>query len=540
MTLLRIAFRQQRTGLIVMSFFSVVAGALNAAAFEQLAGTTPAERAVFGQQMALLGKQLTYLLPDPVQLDTMGGYLTWRAFGFLALIFSIWGILAATGAGRGEEERGLVESWLAAGVSRLRWLATRTAGFVLVAIVVLVITLGATMLVCAVVNDPLPLDRVALEGVLFLGLTLVAFGLGLGIAQLVLTRRAAGSLGTIAVVVLYLLNSASRSGLELGGLANISPFAIFDRAKPLLPQGGGFDPGAAITLYLVAIVLMGLSVLAFVRRDIGGAIVRLGRERTRVTFRPSSSTLLRLPVVAMVEQQRGWLIGWTIALAALAYFLTSLGRSIVDGMMAIPSLQVYFGRLGINAYADFIGVLWFGTFLFIVSGLAIATVNGWAADDGEGRLEQILAEGASRGRVVVERIAALMVIAAIVSAVSSTVVFFGARALDLAVPGDRMAIATLDVLPVVLAFAGIGALLVGWRPRIAVVLLGTVAVLSYFVQQFYAIFDWPDWVGRLSIYQLYGTPLSKDDWGGIAALVAIGLAGTAFAVAAMRRRDVGT
>ena len=39
---------------------------------------------------------------------------------------------------------------------------------------------------------------------------------------------------------------------------------------------------------------------------------------------------------------------------------------------------------------DFIGVLWFGTFLFVLSGLAIAQVNGWAADDGEGRLEAML------------------------------------------------------------------------------------------------------------------------------------------------------
>jgi hypothetical protein len=35
-------------------------------------------------------------------------------------------------------------------------------------------------------------------------------------------------------------------------------------------------------------------------------------------------------------------------------------------------------------------------------------------------------------------------------------------------------------------------------------------------------------------------PLSKDDWGGIATLVAIGLAGTAAAIVLMRRRDIGT
>ena len=539
MTLFGIALRYHRTGLIVMSLVSAIAGVLNAAAFEQLAGTTPAERAAFGEQMQLLGKQLSYLLPDPVQLDTMGGYLTWRAFGSLTLIFAIWAILASTGAGRGEEERGLTEHWLASGVSRVRWLVTRTTAFGAVALIALITTFGATALVEAVLNDPLPIGGVVFEAIGFLGLTLVAFGIGLAIAQLVVTRRAAGSIGAVVIVALYELNAASRS-VDLGWLVNLSPFALFDRSRPLLPQGGSVDVGSIFALYAAAVVLIGLCIAAFVRRDVGGALLRFGSERTRVTARPSGDPLLRVPVLSMVDQQRGWLIGWTVGLAILAYFLTSLGRTIVDSMMAIPSLRVYFERLGVGAYSDFIGVLWFGTFLFVLSGLAIAQVNGWAADDGEGRLEAMLTAGASRSRVVIERIAALLVIVGIVSAVTSAVVFIGARGMDIIVPGDRMIVATADVLPVVFAFAGIGAALVGWRPRLAVVLLGAVAVISYMLQQFYAIFEWPDWVGHLSIYQLYGTPLSKDDWVGIITLVAIGVAGTAVALVAMRRRDVGT
>src|SRR5258706_10302777 len=203
MTLFRIAFRSHRTGLIAMSLVSALAGVLNAAALETLVGNSPAERAAFGQQLALLGKQLSYLLPDPVQLDTMGGYLTWRAYGALGLIFAIWAILASTGAGRGEEERGLTEHWLASGASRVRWLLTRTAGFVAVAVIALAVTNGATAIVAAAVNDPLPLEGVLLEGIEMLGLTLGTFGIGLVIAQLVLTRPAAGSIGAIAIAALY-------------------------------------------------------------------------------------------------------------------------------------------------------------------------------------------------------------------------------------------------------------------------------------------------------------------------------------------------
>ncbi len=539
MTLFRLGLRSHRTGIVVMSLMGALAGALNAAAFVQLAGTTAAERAAFGREMEILGKQLAFLLPDPVQLDTLAGYLTWRAFGFLGLIFAIWAVLASSGIGRGEEEKGLTEHWLATGVSRVRWLLTRGLTFAFAAAAALGVTLGATAVTAAASGEPLPLGPLALEGVIRLGLTLAAFGIGLLIAQLVFTRRAAGAIGAIVIVALYELDAAGRAGMDIGLLAGFSPFSLAARSAPLLQRG--VDAGATIALYGVAAVLLALCMVAFLRRDIGGALFRFGSGGTgRAVRRPSADPLLRFPVLALVDQQRWWLIGWTAGLVALAYFLTSLARTIVDSMLGIASLRVYFDRLGVAAYSDFVGVLWFGTGLFILSALTVAQINGWAADDGEGRLEAALANGASRGRIVVERIAALLVIVGVVAAVSASVVYATARALEITLPGDRMALATALELPVVFAFAGIGAALVGWRPRAAVLVLGAVAVVSYFLQQFGAVFNWPDWVGRLSIYQLYGNPLSRDDWPGIATLVAIGVAGTAVALVAMRRRDVGS
>ena len=540
MTLFTLGLKSHRTGLIAISLLGAITGALNAAAFIQLAGTTPATRAAFGQEMAVLGKQLAYLLPDPVQLDTLAGYLTWRAFGFLGLIFAIWAILASSGIGRGEEEKGLTEHWLATGVSRTTWLLTRAASFTAVAAFAVFATFGATELVAAGYGEALPVGGVALQGLVLLGITLASFGIGLFISQLVLTRRTAGSLGAVVVIALYELNAAGHAGMDLGPLDDLSPFALAGRSAPLLATRG-FDAAATGVLFALAAGLLVVSVISFARRDIGGPLLRIGDGRSgRATMLPARDPLLRIPVLAMVDQQRWWLIGWTIGLAALAYFLTSLARTIVDSMLAVPSLAVYFTRLGVSAYSDFVGILWYGTGLFILSALTVAQVNGWATDDAEGRLEAMLASGVSRGRVVIERIATLLVIVAVVMAVSSALVFLTARAFDIVLPGDRTALATALVLPVVFAFSGIGAALVGWRPRVAVVVLSAVAVVSYFVQQFAAIFGWPDWVAHLSIYQLYGQPLSRDDWGGIAALIAIGIVGTTAAVAAMRRRDVGT
>jgi ABC-2 type transport system permease protein len=151
----------------------------------------------------------------------------------------------------------------------------------------------------------------------------------------------------------------------------------------------------------------------------------------------------------------------------------------------------------------------------------------------------ILSAPVSRARIVVERIAAVIFACAVVVAVSSLAVNLTARSTGISLPSGRFVVASVEVLPVAYAFAGIGHALVGWRPGVAVVALGTVAIVGYFAQQLTPLFQWPDWVNNISLYALYGTPMSKDDWGGIATLVAIGIAGTAVALAAMRGRDVG-
>jgi len=538
MTLFRLAFRAQRTGLIATVLIGGLAGLLNSVAYVQVAGTTPAERAVFARQMEILGQQLVYLLPRPLQLDTIGGYLTWRDLSTVATIFVVWAMLAATGAGRGDEERGLTETWLASGVSRTRWLGTRCLGFLAVAAASVAISLGLTAAGAATSGDALPLGSVAAQCLPVLAITLWGFGVGLVIAQLLGTRRAASVAGGIVIVALFTLNSTVRAGADPGALKWLSPFYLFDRSTPLL-AGGSLDGAATAAMVAEALVLAGFAVYAFARRDVGSTLIRGRASTAPATHRPSGDPLLRLAVLAAIDQQRGWIIGWTVAMTALGYFLSSLARTLLDSFRDIPSLQVYLSATGIGSVADVVGVIWFSTALLIICIFAVAQVNGWAADDAEGRLEMVLAAGVSRTRVVLERITVLLVAAGIVSVVSTAGVWAAAGALGIAVPADRMLLAALLMLPVVFALGAIGQALAGWRPRLAVVLMAAIAVISYFMQEFGPVFAWPEWVQRTSLFVLYGEPMTKVDLAGTVTLLGIGVVGTTFALAAMRRRDVG-
>lgn len=538
MTLFRLALRSHRTGTIATGAIGAISGILNGGAYIQIAGHDPAARQAFAQQMEILGRQLAYLLPRPVQLETLAGYLTWRSFGTVATIYAIWGLLAATGAGRGDEERGLTELWLASGVSRVRWVLVRSAGFVVMAALSVAVTMAVTAAAAAGVGEPLPLAGVLGESLPLIGLTLWGFGIGLIVAQLVATRRGAAVIAGIAVIALFTLNSVLRAGGDPGALKWLSPFYLFDRSAPLL-AGGTLELASCIALLVEAAFLVAVAGWAFARRDLGGILLRARLRSPVPAYRPSRDPLLRLPVLALVGQQRGWIAGWAVAMAALAYFLASLARTMVDSLRSIPSLQVYLERLGLLHPADMVGVIWFSTALLILSIFVVAQVNGWAADDAEGRLETALAAGASRPRVVVERIAALLVASAVVIAVSTAAVWLASGVFDLGAPVDRLFLAGFLMLPVVFALGSIGHVVVGWRPRVAVVLLGAVAVISYFTQEFAPLFDLPEWVGRTSFFVLYGQPMTRVDVPGAATLMLIGVVGAFVAIAAMERRDVG-
>ncbi|HLZ47381.1 MAG TPA: hypothetical protein VKR80_01880, partial [Candidatus Limnocylindria bacterium] len=128
---------------------------------------------------------------------------------------------------------------------------------------------------------------------------------------------------------------------------------------------------------------------------------------------------------------------------------------------------------------------------------------------------------------------------AIVAAVSTAAVWLASGAFDLGVPADRAFLAGVLMLPVVFALGSIGHALVGWRPRLAVVILAAVAIVSYFTQEFVPLFDLPEWVGRTSFFVLYGQPMTHVDVAGTATLTVIGVVGALVAIAAMERRDVG-
>jgi ABC-2 type transport system permease protein len=539
--MLRIAWRLQRVGTFGMSGFGVLYGAIQAGAYSSAAGTSAATRAAFGRQMEIFGRQFSTILPLPVRVDTLSGYMQWRVYGALPLLFGFWALMSAAGATRGDEERGLVEGWLSAGIARGRYLLVRFLAFAIAAVISVTLTSAAIDLGAETAGSPLDVGGVVEMSVALLAITLACYGIALAIAQAPAARNAAAGMGGAVLLAMFFVNGFSRTVDSLKPVARIvSPFYYYERNSPLTP-GGSFDVAATAGLLVAAAAMVALAMLLMKARDIGAPLLRRTERQHPVIHQPSSNPLLRVPVLATLYEQRLGLTAWAVGAALLAWYFASISRTVVDLVTGPSGFRAYLVLVGHgNPYVAISGFFWFGTFQLLLAVYAVTRVARWSSDDNEGRLEMVLSAPVSRWRVVAERGAAFLVGTSVVVAVSSAAFYFAAASANIDLRASDLAVSSLALLPFVLSFAAVGAVLASVVPRATVGILATLAFLSYLVTELGPLMKWPDWVLKLSVFSLYGTPLTSGVyWTGMWILLAVVVLGFGLAAVLMQRREVG-
>lgn len=534
----RLLLRLHRIGLIAMAYFAIFYALVNSAAFPVIAGSTRASQEAFGHSVTLLGAQFTWLLPAPLRPDTPAGYLQWRGYGFFAIIFAAWGVLSACGAVRRDEDRGLVESWLSSGVSRLRLLVTRSLFFAALSAGIVAVTGVAGWLGCLIGGTPTEVAGLVGESAALWGLTLACFGVGLLVSQLASEFRAAAAAGSALLVLMFLLDSIGRSSIDRAPFTDTSVFSLFNHSNAVAP-GGAFDLTATILLFVVGAVAIVAASVAFVGRDIGVGLIRPKRRRAEEVHEASPNPLLRIPIVRGLWIRRIGSLAWTAGMAVTAAAVVLLVNITATFFASTPTLAPYLRGLQGDVHTVLLALIWLSFAQALVAIYAITSVSRWSVEDSSGVLEMQLAEPLPRWGVLAERAAELTLTASLMSFAAMAVILALAPAEGIAVDVGRLLGATALMVPFALTFAAAGALLAGWRPRVAVVTLSTIAVVSYLVFQLGPLFKWPNWVDNLSVFQLYGTPLITPVFmGGLIAMLAIVVVGFGSAGVVLARRDV--
>jgi putative exporter of polyketide antibiotics len=534
----RLLLRLHRIGAIAMSYFAIFYVLVNSAVYPLIAGKTRIAQEAFGLEITTLGAQFAWLLPVPIRPDTAAGYLQWRGYGLFAIVFAAWGLMSACGAVRRDEDRGMVETWLATGISRMRLLATRVVAFALLSATVVVVAGFAGWLGCLIAGSPAPVAGLVGESAALWGLTLSSFAIGLLVAQFAPDFRSAAGSGAVVLLVMFLIDSIGRTSGNRSPLTDLSVFYLFNQSKSFAP-GGPFDPVATVVLFVVAVAATVLAAVMFARRDIGAGLVRL---RPRVQARRpavSRNPLLRIPVLRGLWIRRVGSLLWVVGFAAGAAVVVDVINLTASFFEKTPSLAPYLRNLSGDIHTVLLALIWFSIAQGVLAILSITSVSRWAGDDASGVLEMQLAEPMPRWRVLLERVAELTVLIVALSFVSTAVILALAPAQGLNIDVGKMLVATLLLIPFGLTFAAFGALLTGWRPRAAVVVLSTVTAISYLLFQLGPVFKWPAWVDNLSVFQLYGTPLiTAVSIGGLIAMLGIVVVGFGAAGVTLERRDI--
>ena len=539
--MIAIAFglRLGRWGIVGFSLAAFVSTLVQTVGFYQIAGQGPGERIAFGNSILALASQFSALFPPPFRPDTVGGYVEFRGFHPLAILFAIWALASATGAARGDEERGLVEASLAAGISRIGLIGARTTAFA-IALVVASAAAAAGFLVGVAAGH----ETVALPGVIEASGLLVAIGLScyalaLLVAQLAAARAATAAAGVL-LLALFLINSLSRVFDSLSIWRWLSPFRYYDLNQPL-PPGGPFEPRALVVLAGVSIFGAAIAAAAFDFRDLGAPLVRLPMPVRPESQSVTSAAWWRFPVWRGMYERRLGIAVWAIGMAVLAIVFVSLTRTIVQVLFSIPSLLPYLSIfVRQQVYPGVLAFTWFNVAQLLFAALAITYVARWSAEDTDGRLELTLSQPVSRAAVVVERMATLIASALVITAASGATLYYASHMQGIDLNPGRVVAASLMLVPFALVFASAGSLLAAWNPRAAVGVLGAFAFASYLDTELGSIYKLPLWVQDLSAFKLFGTPLLTGvDGRNLALLVLLSLAGLAGSILAMQRRDVG-
>ncbi len=539
--MIAIAFglRLGRWGLAGFSLAGLVSTLISTLAFYQVAGHTPAERAAFGQSMTRLAAQFVALLPPPVQPETVGGYIEFRGFHPLAILFAVWALASATAFVRADEERGIVEAALAAGIARISLIAARTACFAIAVAVASTVAATGFLIGVALGHESVELRGVIEESALLASIGLACYALSLLVAQLTAARIATAAAGVL-LLALFFVNSLGREFDWLSGWRRISPFWYYDLSQPL-PPGGHFDTGGVAALLAIAIAATGAAAVVFALRDLGAPLVRVPVSRDRPSLSATATPLWTIPVVRGIYDHRGGLLVWCAGMAALAVLFVSLTKTIVQVLLSLPAVLPYLSLLvRQQVYPAVLGYTWFNVAQLLFAALAIAYVARWSAEDTDGRLEMMLSEPFSRAAIVIERMAVLVVGGLLIAAVSAGAVYFASRSQGIELNIGRLAIASLMLVPFALVFAGAGSMLAAWNPRAAVGVLGGLAFASYLDNELGAIFNLPLWLRDLSAFTLFGTPLVDGiDARNLTLMLLLALAGVATSILFMQRRDVG-
>jgi ABC-2 type transport system permease protein len=488
---------------------------------------------------------------DPVAVDTVGGYATWKV-GIFFLLVAIWPLMACSRLLRGEEERGSLDVLLSLPRGRLRVALEKLA-----AVWTALLLMGLLIALITFAGGKSFNADYSLSDALLFGLNLVlicgVFGsIALLLSQFTQERGTAAGVTGGLLLVFIVLDMVHRVIPGTEWLSRLSPVYYYNLSKPLVPSYGT-NPGAMLVLLGLSVLLSGAALWLFVRRDIGATValpsfLRLPERTVRPEQAlPVNAWSLRSVYARSLAKMAFPTFWWTLGIAGFAAWMVVVVKQIEGQLKTLSASSAFLKDLitkvgggDVNFNANLLSAL-FVLLPLLLMAFAVTQANRWAADEEEGRQELVLATPQPRLTVLLARFGALTTATVIIGVLTLAATALASAVSGLALDGGNLAAATLSIIPLGLLMAALGYLFSGWlRTAVDTGLLSFLLVIWFFITFIGPGLNWPDTTLRLSAFYYYGTPLLHGlPLGDTLGVLAVGVVALALASVRFMRKDIG-
>jgi ABC-2 type transport system permease protein len=516
--LLRLAVRRDR---VRLSLWAAAITALTGASAAAVADFYDTPAKIAGYRATVVGSAASELMNGrPAGVSDIAGITAYETTMTALVAVALMCVFTVIRHTRGEEESGCAELLRATVTGRHA--ATLAAILVAGAAAVLV---GALDVLVLLLNG-LPRSGSLLHGASVAGVGLVFTALGSVAAQLTASSRAASGIALAFVGAAFLVRG-------LGDVLDtwLTWTSPFGWAQGVQPYG---EPRTSLLVPLVVVtcLLFGLATYLTLHRDAGAGLLhaRPGPDRARRRLSSAVGFAARL--------QRGSIVGWACGLLLGGLLMGSVGPEIEHLVESNPELASYFAgdtSQLLDAYFAQMTLI----MAVVATGFSVSSALRPRSEENAGHAELVLATALSRtawlgGFLAVTVLGSLVQLLAIGL---GNAVGYGLAASDWSMTATLLT-AALSLAPATLTVAASAVLLVGIRPRLALLTWGVLAFA--FVQAYLGgLLEMPGWLAGLSPFDhLPLFPVQDLDTVRGTLVLAVGALSAATGVAFFRTRDV--
>jgi polyether ionophore transport system permease protein len=479
----------------------------NAYAFDTIAKTAALRTQLLTAMASNAG--LKALLGDTQQITTRGGFTDWRAIGVTTLVASIWGLLAATKAFRGEEAAGRWELFLAGQTTQRRAAANALAGLGAGVLAMYLLTALLTALAGARHDVGIGPGRSLFFAIAVVAGAAMFAGVGAVTSQLMATRARAAGAGAAVLGAAFMLRAVGDTTSSGHWLVYLSPLGWVEQLHPLTgPEPVWLLPicGLVALCAVVTVLLSG--------RDLGTSVLA---DKETATAR---TAMLGSPVLFALRMSWAGIAGWLAAAVVGGALYGSLAKSTGEAFASSGMLRKFTGNLthttvrelqltGARVYAGVVFLI----LMALIMAYVAAAMGRVREDEAEGYLDNLVVRSVSRQRWLAGR-AGLILAVLVLAGLLGGVAFWAAAASGHAGLGFRgLLLAGINAAAPAALLLGAGLLALGFVPRLTSIICWGLLAWAFLLDMLGSAVKINHWLMDTSLlYHPALAPAVSPDW----------------------------